>query len=94
MAPRARTDDEQPETVPDPKGLAYTALEDEHQRQILQERIGQLEREHYNHSLNLTIATENPEMGVEPVENAKRSMNFIEAAHAILAAELKKLPKP
>lgn len=93
MAPRARPDDEQVETVPEPKGLAYTALEDEHQRQILQERLVQLEREHYNNQLNLKISGDTPELASQ-ADDAKRNLNFIEAAHAIVAAELKKLPKP
>lgn len=73
------------------KGLEYTRLSDAHARQVLEERLTSLEHEHYNNALNLTISGDNPELAKQ-AEEAQRNLNFIEHAHAIVLAELEKLP--
>lgn len=84
---------------PKPKAadIIYSTLEDEHKRQILQERINRLEQEHYNHTINLTLAKTphanlDEEQAKTGAEQAQKNLAIIEHALATLNAELATLP--
>lgn len=79
-----------------PKGLKYSVLEDEHKRQILRDRLEQIEAEHYRQSVSVQLNEEH--LGTELEANAKAGINgahhqmlLLEQAHATVSAELIKL---
>lgn len=73
----------------EPQGLSYTKITTEDQARILEERIRQLEAEHFNHSVNLQLGESTG--SAEVVEVSKRAMVTIEAVHAQVIEQLKAL---
>lgn len=70
-------------------GIEYSVLGNDGRRKILTERIGSLEAEYFNHSLNLRLAEET---GVEEIaETSAEMMSTISIALSVLREEMDKL---
>lgn len=75
---------------PEPAGIGYGVLRDEGKRNVLVQRAAQLEQEHYNHALNRKIfegQIDSPGAR-QQIEAAKAAMVSIEAALAVVTAEV------
>lgn len=87
---------EGPAPLPDlgePKGIKYAHFGKDQSRAMLNERLAQLEKEHYSHALNLRLMEphiDGPRADEARVEigQAKRALVMIEQAHEVISAEL------
>jgi len=100
MAPRLRGEPEEiieveaPEV--EPSGLTYRRLDDSQRRQILEQRLVQLEAEYYQHDVNRKLAathfgTANDAEARGQARVAKHAQVIIEDAHATVLAEIELL---
>lgn len=67
------------------------------QRAMIESRLGQLEVEHYQYTLNLKVALEWPDespLKAQQIAEAHLAIAQADAAHAVLKAELATLPAP
>jgi hypothetical protein len=73
----------------EPKGLAYSRITEDEQKQLLEQRLRNLEAEHFQHNTNLQagIAAGNDDV----VATSKASMVAIEQVHAEIEKQLKAL---
>lgn len=74
--------------------FTYSALDTEMKRQLLEQRLSQIEQEHFNHATNREVILGQPVVeGQEPARDAAlaatdRALAELEAAHNTIAAQI------
>ncbi len=73
--------------------MKYERLSEDHQREMLEQRLRQYEGEHFNHSTNYDLLVEQGAENSAEAKQAQEAMKTLDKAHANTKKKAGKIPK-